>query len=61
MTAKTNRRWMRTALAGSVKCDVVMPWQRGAQRSEMLARRDGPQAAQGVRQDQMRWRAKAAS
>lgn len=40
MTAKTNRRWMQTALATAAKSEQRMPWERGARRAEMLARRD---------------------
>jgi len=39
MTLKPTPRWMKTALEGAAKTTVAMPWQRGAHRAEMLARR----------------------
>ncbi|WP_444430406.1 hypothetical protein ACTTAM_03880 [Rhodobacter capsulatus] len=42
MTLKPTPRWMQTALDSAAKASVAMPWQRGARRAEMLARRKGP-------------------
>ncbi|PZX28324.1 hypothetical protein H9N28_13790 [Rhodobacter capsulatus] len=39
MTLKPTPRWMTTALEGAAKASVAMPWQRGARRAGMLARR----------------------
>lgn len=39
MTLKPTPRWMQTAVEGAAKASVVMPWQRGARRVGMLARR----------------------
>lgn len=40
MTAKTNRRWMQSALASAAKNQIRMPWERGERRAEMIARRE---------------------
>ncbi|ADE86533.1 hypothetical protein [Rhodobacter capsulatus] len=44
MTLKPTPRWMQTALDSAAKASVAMPWQRGARRAEMLARRKGAAA-----------------
>ncbi|PYF09214.1 hypothetical protein C8J30_11087 [Rhodobacter viridis] len=49
MTLKSTPRWMKTALEGAAKTTVAMPWQRGAHRAEMLARRKGSVAQAPVK------------
>lgn len=42
MAANTNttRRWMKAVIAVAAKSEVQMPWERGARRAEMIARRE---------------------
>ena len=49
MTLKPTPRWMQTAVEGAAKASVAMPWQRGARRAEMLARREGAVAPVAAR------------
>jgi hypothetical protein len=39
MTPKKPRRWLQSAIAEAAKCEVAMPWQRGAVRAQTIARR----------------------
>lgn len=39
MTPKKPRRWLQSAIAEAAKCDVAMPWQRGAARVGNVTRR----------------------
>lgn len=39
MTTKKPRRWLQSAIAEAAKCDVALPWQRGAARIGNAARR----------------------
>lgn len=42
MAANTNttRRWMKSMIATAAQTEVQMPWERGARRAEMIARRE---------------------
>ncbi len=44
MTKKMEQRWMTNLLAEASKCDVQMPWTRGARRQAMIARRKAAEA-----------------
>jgi len=39
MTLNKTPRWMKSALTEAAKCDVQMPWARGARRGETITRR----------------------
>lgn len=44
-TSKPQRRFIKSVLKSAAECDIQMPWQRGARRAAMIARRDAtPQA-----------------
>ena len=36
---KTKTRWMKNVIAEAGNCNTKMPWERGAQRQAMIARR----------------------
>lgn len=35
----TQKRWMTSVISEAAKCTTKMPWERGAQRQAMIARR----------------------
>ncbi len=41
---KETARWLESVMEASEKCDIRMPWERGARRKEMIARREGRDA-----------------
>lgn len=43
MTAQ--KRWIKSTIAAADECTHAMPWQRGARRAEMIARRKAKEAA----------------
>lgn len=45
MTMNKTPRWMKSVLAEAAKCDVQMPWVRGARRGETITRRAANAAA----------------
>ena len=40
MSMQKNRRWMVAAIETASKSTVQMPWERGARREAMIARRE---------------------
>lgn len=40
MSMQKNRRWMVAAIETASKSTVQMPWERGARRAAMIARRE---------------------
>lgn len=34
-----NQRWVKSTIAAAEACNTKMPWERGARRQEMIARR----------------------
>ncbi|SIS67108.1 hypothetical protein SAMN05421759_102230 [Roseivivax lentus] len=46
LPAKPQRRFIKSVLKAAKECETQMPWQRGAARAAMIARRDGKPAMQ---------------
>jgi hypothetical protein len=47
---KTKQRWLNAVIAEADKCDTQMPWERGARRKEMIARRLAKLASEDMSQ-----------
>ena len=45
MSMQKNRRWMVAAIETASKSTVQMPWERGARREAMIARREAAAAS----------------
>jgi hypothetical protein len=37
--AMTQKRWMKSVIRAAAECKTAMPWERGATRKAMIARR----------------------